>query len=280
MLRRPCAPRAFPGNRRPGGFTLVELLVVIGIIAVLVSILLPSLNRAREAANQTKCLSNLRQLGMAFQMYLNENKGAFPYSGRYDIPKNEDWLWWQETPYAGRVQADIRQSAIAKYLAPNGNVNADFFRCPSDDLSQRPAALPGGQYLYSYSMNYFLEDSPYDPVAGYKAPRLSSIKNTSDKIILVEEDAYTAEGTGINDGAWVAPAVNYGDPSYVNNTTGNGDLLSIRHDGNKAKPDAGWKFPDIPNKERRGNVNFIDGHAEFVSRMVAHDLAHVDPNFN
>src|SRR5205823_12613548 len=90
MLRHRHVPRLFSGNRRPGGFTLVELLVVIGIIAVRVSILLPSLNRAREAANQTKCLSNLRQLGLAFVMYLNENKGAFPYTGRYDIPKNED----------------------------------------------------------------------------------------------------------------------------------------------------------------------------------------------
>src|SRR5690349_23940222 len=98
-------------------FTLVELLVVIGIIAVLVSILLPSLNRAREAANQTKCLSNLRQLGLAFVMYVNESKGKFPYTGRYDIPKPEDFLWWQETPYLGRTVADIRGSAIAKYLA-------------------------------------------------------------------------------------------------------------------------------------------------------------------
>ena len=66
------------GTRSRRAFTLVELLVVIGIIAVLVGILLPTLSRAREAANKTKCLANLRTLGQAMTMYANNSKSWLP----------------------------------------------------------------------------------------------------------------------------------------------------------------------------------------------------------
>jgi prepilin-type N-terminal cleavage/methylation domain-containing protein/prepilin-type processing-associated H-X9-DG protein len=65
-------------SNRKAGFTLVELLVVIGINSLLISILLPSLNRARETANRVKCASNLRQIGQAIMLYANENKGNYP----------------------------------------------------------------------------------------------------------------------------------------------------------------------------------------------------------
>ncbi|MGC4031259.1 MAG: DUF1559 domain-containing protein [Tepidisphaeraceae bacterium] len=64
--------------RRGQAFTLVELLVVIGIIALLISILLPSLNRARESARRVKCLSNMRQIVVAMQMFAQDNKGSMP----------------------------------------------------------------------------------------------------------------------------------------------------------------------------------------------------------
>jgi prepilin-type N-terminal cleavage/methylation domain-containing protein len=64
--------------RRRHGFTLVELLVVIGIIAILIAILLPALSRAREAAKKTTCLSNIRQLGDSFRLYAAQNKDIIP----------------------------------------------------------------------------------------------------------------------------------------------------------------------------------------------------------
>jgi len=66
-------------NHRRKAFTLVELLVVIGIIAVLIAILLPALNKARQAADRVVCGSNMRQVGLAMLTYASENKGTLPW---------------------------------------------------------------------------------------------------------------------------------------------------------------------------------------------------------
>src|SRR4051794_32491908 len=94
-LRR-CMIRRFKKSRitpRAGGLFLLELLVVIGIIAVLVGLLLPALNRAREHSRTARCLSNLRQIGQAMNMYSAENKG-------FIVPGSVQW--YTTTPAGGR----------------------------------------------------------------------------------------------------------------------------------------------------------------------------------
>jgi prepilin-type processing-associated H-X9-DG protein/prepilin-type N-terminal cleavage/methylation domain-containing protein len=86
-------------------FTLVELLVVIGIIAVLIGILMPVMSRARAQAQAVKCSSNLRQIGMAINMYINETKGFFPYP---TTTLGEQSLWF---------------TAIDKYMVSNPDAN-------------------------------------------------------------------------------------------------------------------------------------------------------------
>jgi prepilin-type N-terminal cleavage/methylation domain-containing protein/prepilin-type processing-associated H-X9-DG protein len=241
-------------NRR-SGFTLVELLVVIGIIALLISILLPALQRARESANQVKCLSNLRQIGMAFIMYSNENKQWFPATARADQPpQSEDWIWWQSKP----VKRDPNQSAIAPYM---GKFNENLLRCPSDDVFTHDGSGPLGQYLYSYTFNYLM-----DSFTGRF--KLSQARRPAEKIFMVDEDERSA-----NDGLW--SPVSWTGSSYVPGS----DWMSIRHDRRRVMPDlpgAAAGTP-IPNPDRRGNAAYLDGHAAYIPRSEAHDINHVDP---
>src|SRR5258707_12492846 len=103
-------------NQRLGAFTLIELLVVIAIIAILAALLLPALNRAKQAAYNTACKSNLRQLGIALINYVGDNR-SYPYvnSGAW-VPAIE--------PYVG---AKFNNSVFSG-LAGGGS---GVFQCPS-----------------------------------------------------------------------------------------------------------------------------------------------------
>jgi len=108
------------------GFTLIELLVVVAIIAVLVAILLPALSSARNSARQISCMGNLRQLGMALQIYVDENKGYLPYSPWADPPFHPNWIV-ELLPYSGiHTLTDIISSKNTIFWCPACSPEAEL----------------------------------------------------------------------------------------------------------------------------------------------------------
>src|SRR5579862_2667000 len=135
--------------KRRNGFTLVELLVVIGIIAVLISILLPALNSARKQAKKVQCASNLKQIGLASISYAQDYKGFLPYDGfnaksppAYDSPQYT--LRYVSNTAGNGNLTNMGLLVQGKYLSndlgydtvnsleyPKGNPVSSVFWCPA-----------------------------------------------------------------------------------------------------------------------------------------------------
>lgn len=125
-------------NRRKNGFTLIELLVVVAIIALLISILLPSLASAKRQAKRAVCASNLHQIGIAMPQYTHDNKDWYPSNGRppdgnWNVKGPQGWpvyynMVWQYGGNAGHSWANrpAHLRLMYRYLYP------EFFQCPDD----------------------------------------------------------------------------------------------------------------------------------------------------
>jgi prepilin-type N-terminal cleavage/methylation domain-containing protein/prepilin-type processing-associated H-X9-DG protein len=132
--------RQNPERTKRSAFTLIELLVVVAIIAVLISILLPSLSAARAQAKAVKCAANVRQMGQAMAVYLGENRASYPPSYLYAKGPNGEWDVTDQP-------TDRRYGYVhwSWFLYNRGRVGGGAFTCPETDKSGTPRTNPGGR---------------------------------------------------------------------------------------------------------------------------------------
>ena len=196
--------------RRRSGFTLVELLVVIGIIAVLIALLLPALQRAQEQARSISCASNMRQVYQFALLYAHDNRGTLP------IPS-----FWPGDPQS-KTSVGIQMTASGTYDYSNGTlwsympggpqVRQRLFVCPSDGPDRASGnreenAEAGHPRNYSYNFNVWLRGISSGRVsfpafggAGHNLGlRITQFHHPAEKILVAEE---REPDDGCFDGCW------------------------------------------------------------------------------
>ena len=250
-------------KRRAGGFTLIELLVVIAIIAILAALLLPALARSKETARRAACKSNLRQLGLAIQMYGNDNNNKLP-DFRYPPyaiplapgqPGNPSGFWCWDLP---QLWTDN--------LCNVSGLNQDVFYCPSNpdfDCTNTwnfaLSADPTKSYRiggYVWLMAGIGGDNGKNPT-GRGVPtylwRYSILGNATNPPAVAEfiVDVIISSPAGVN---------------YQNIVIGGLKDITQRTSHLNSGAPAG------------GNISFLDGHVEWRNY---HDMSHMfgDPRF-
>jgi prepilin-type N-terminal cleavage/methylation domain-containing protein len=233
-------PRISGAHGKRRAFTLVELLVVIGIIAILISILVPALGRARVAARRTACMSNLRQLGLAMTMYLGQYKNTFPpHRESLATVNNEPGTGWWGT----LMQPFIKSTNI--------------LQCP--DMSNDPEVANGFPWQFAFDANnisygynaYFLGHYAYPESASeaFIPPqnwmKVTQVRRSSMTLMFADSSPPFVWSLWWPKAAAVAPGL----------TPGNEGVTTLRHKG-------------------VGCIVFVDGHCE--TRVGSE----VNPRFN
>jgi prepilin-type N-terminal cleavage/methylation domain-containing protein/prepilin-type processing-associated H-X9-DG protein len=262
-------------NRRRHGFTLVELLVVIGIIALLISILLPTLASARRSANSVKCLAGLKEIGNAFNLYAHENKGFYPPTRDTVTPKigggvlDRRWTDYL-AKYVNRKGADMTKVADIMQIRKNSVI----WGCPewARSFEYNPSAT------YDVYTGYGMNPRPGYPdrhnSTTMNAHRIALTsqgyikqsvygRNGSNRLLLADStyDFIQLPTAGYTANVLLAPW----DQSKYNPVAPSNDFyIDVRH----VKPGMGKEGA----KSIKGtNALFADGHAESVTAKQAYN---------
>ncbi len=213
-------------------FTLIELLVVIAIIAILAAMLLPALAAAKSRAKRTQCVSNLRQLGIAAQIYTGDDSDFYPFAYYLDTTHMVSYCWDFTTKSSGQVVPG---------LLWQGQTNPQIQQCPSYTGSANWDADPYTGYNYNTSyIGHGQGENANDPTGkAAPVPAKSAAVNHPAKTAIFGDGQFA----GGADKFMRAPYPNPGDANFSGRYSG---TQGFRHNG-------------------YSNVAFCDGHAESLS---------------
>lgn len=229
-----------PSPRR-AAFTLVELLVVIGVIALLISILLPTLNKARQSAYSLKCLSNLRQLGIATHMYVNAYRGALPYPTTLlpgDTSGSQSTLWFNALdPFLQSIGTNARQGVAGQREYKNWKQCVVYETFDGKEVQDNGFQDPTKGFARTYKMNTHLRRIPVGPAFQASQARITDVRQSSQFVYLgdgIAQDYFGAIPNVFENGQF---SFEVNDPVEAS--------PALRHLGG-------------------ANILFVDGHAENV----------------
>lgn len=219
-------------KRKNSGFTLIELLVVIAIIGILAALLLPALSKAKAYSQRIACVSNMKQFGIALQLYADDNRDYLPPNmDGDDIPLGQTWVeGWLGLPGPDCTNTlYLKRSLMGRYID-----NVEVWSCPS----AKPVAVAGIQQprVRTLSLNCFM-GSPIESPAATTYRKMGDIHSPppADALTFLDENVKT-----INDGSF-----------------------GMQWDFDKAKP-AFWTLRDKPAVVHSDGCNlvFADGHVD------------------